>query len=262
LPNLIALACLSWCSKKYLRLSWPVTTVACLCFPVAIYGFASSMQDFFVNACVLAAAISLFYVELHKRDRHSTQALIFGLSMLTLAANVKTQGLILSLCILMLALAFWVSDCLSQSSFSLGASLRYIPLLFTRSYRILGISFLLFLLIVAQPMVNLYRFGNPVYPVGFWRFKGSEGTNVSTIPYLTSIPIVYNGLSFLASSSEIDPILRSDKGMFFFAGQFICKTGLCQTGSQPTNLEIVGFSLVVRMESRTYPSWLLLYSRR
>jgi hypothetical protein len=45
-------------------------------------------------------------------------------------------------------------------------------------------------------------------------FKGSEGSNISAIPYVPVIPGLYDGLISLSSSLEIDPILRSAPGIF------------------------------------------------
>jgi hypothetical protein len=174
------------------------------------------MQDFFVNAFALAGAICLFSSDLQQGRPESRQALLVGLAMLVVAANVKLQGLMLAIIILFLTLVFsFRSSYIRQGSAHSRSLLRFLTESFTRLPWFLFTILLLLSLIFIQPVLNAFRFSNPVYPVGFWRFRGSEGTNVSKIPYIPSIPIVYNGLSFLSSSFEIDPVIRSDKGIFF-----------------------------------------------
>jgi len=77
------------------------------------------------------------------------------------------------------------------------------------------IGTLLLSLIFAQPVINFFRFFNPLYPNAFLFFKGPEATAASRIPYISKIPIIYNGLSFFSSALEIDPILRSSRGYLF-----------------------------------------------
>ena len=109
IPNLIALLMLCWSARTHLKLHWAVTIVAALSIPVVLYGFASSMQDFFVNACAAAGAISVFSYHSGFTDRPA-KTLIPGLLMLALAANVKTQGLILATLVLALAVIFLVCE--------------------------------------------------------------------------------------------------------------------------------------------------------
>jgi len=215
LPNLLALAGLCWSARKYLFLSWSSTVLACLCFPVSLYGFSSSMQDFFIGCTALAGALALFAVNLQISPTERRRALLVGLTMLALCANVKSQGLLLSVIILFVALFSSFSTLYSfarcRHAFHLGSLAEKAKKHFSFTIALL----LLLSLIGVQPVVNLYRFQNPFFPVSFGRFKGSEGSNISTIPYVPQIPFLYNGFTFLSSSLEIDPILRSRDGFFF-----------------------------------------------
>lgn len=215
LPNLLALISLCWCARKYLYLSWPSTVLACLCFPVALYGFSSSMQDFFMNATALSGAFALFSANLQLRASEVRQDWLVGLFMLALSANVKHNGFLLSAIILLLALIF---SCSTLFLKFLTNPLGRTKLILSRCRRHLlyGVIIAVVLsIIVAQPIANLYRFHNPFFPAAFLVFKGSEGSNISTIPYVPKIPILYNGITFISSALEVDPILRSRPGFLF-----------------------------------------------
>lgn len=216
LPNIFSISILCWSARKYLQLHWSVTIVATLSFPVILYGFASSMQDFFVNSCAAAAAISIFSSQIYPA-RRSANNLLPGLILLALAANVKTQGLILASVILATASLF----CLGQfggmpMSISMPrSSLADRTFIASSSFLSRLLAVILVCLIYIQPFANVLRFGNPLYPVQFAFYKGMEASYVSNLPYLPKIPLLYNGLAFVASSTEIDPILRSKPGLAF-----------------------------------------------
>lgn len=211
LPNLLGMLLLCWSARRYLLLPWHLCLVACLCFPVVLFGFASSMQDFFVGATAVAGAIALFAASL-LRDAESKRAWLAGLLFLALSSNVKHQGLILSAIILALSLGFTLAAKLADPD------KRRQPLQLKRD-RNLGsfpiLATLLAILLFIQPLANLIRFNNPLYPNNVFIFKGSEPTGVSTLPYIPQIPIAYNALSFFSSALEIDPILRSSRRFLF-----------------------------------------------
>lgn len=211
IPNLLALGCLCWYSRRYLFIPWSISIVAALCYPVLLFGFASSMQDFFVGVTALAGALALFAASLKPHLDESAKTWLAGLLMLGLCANIKYQGLITSVVILILSLIFF----LKQHHFAQPMSLRYWIHALPVSKTKLFIGMLLFLLIFAQPIINTLRFHNPLYPNSFLLFKGPEPTAVSRVPYIPKVPLLYNGLSFFSSALEIDPILRSSRGFLF-----------------------------------------------
>jgi len=215
LPNLLALAGLCWTARKYLFLSWPASILACLCFPVSLFGFASSMQDFFIGCTALSGALALFSANLQTSQTETKRAFLVGLAMLALSVNVKLQGFLLGVVILFLAAIFSFSGPQSLFPWRQGFHWQALRFRVKNNFRFLVTLVLLLCLIVAQPVSNLYRFQNPFFPISFGPFKGSEGSNISTIPYVPVIPVLYNGLTFLSSSLEIDPILRSAPGIFF-----------------------------------------------
>jgi hypothetical protein len=230
LPNLLAMYLLCWSARKYLALSWSLCIVACLCFPVVLFGFASSMQDFFVGATALAGAIAVFAASLLPSAGESKRAWLAGLLFLGLCANVKYQGLILAVVILFLSLSFALIARISDPS------QRYLPRWKTvklwRPYPI--VILLLISLLLFQPAVNLYRFKNPLYPNNAFLFKGPEPTGVSTIPYIPKLPLVYNGLTFASSALEIDPILRSSRRFLF--QRSVHMQNPPDSGAQPADL--------------------------
>jgi hypothetical protein len=211
LPNLLGMFLLCWSARTYLLLSWPLCVIACLCYPVVLFGFASSMQDFFVGATAVAGAIALFAASL-LQSSDSKRAWLAGLLLLALSANVKYQGLILSAIILSLSLGYALILRLSDSS-------KCHQLCHFGRDNFLGVFPAMIVLLISlqfiQPIVNLYRFHNPLYPNNVFVFKGPEATGVSTLPYIPKIPLVYNGLSFFSSVLEIDPILRSSRRFLF-----------------------------------------------
>ena len=211
IPNLLALGCLCWYSRRFLFIPWSISILAALCYPVVLFGFASSMQDFFVGATALAGALALFAASLKPNRDESGGSWLAGLLMLALCANVKYQGLIASVVILALSAFF----SLNQHNLAQTISLRYFRHVLSAAKIKFCIGIILLSLIFAQPITNAYRFYNPLYPNSFAFFKGPEPTAVSRIPYIPKIPLIYNGLSFFSSALEIDPILRSSRGFLF-----------------------------------------------
>ena len=208
-PNLFALGLLVYCARRILGLSAALVICCCLTFPVALYGFRSSLQDFFVNAMVLTGSISLFRpsagLDGDQRKYHWIGRWdLLGLLCLALAANVKFQGLFMAVLVLTAALAFRWLD-LGPSD---GAKL---PL----GNRQLSLAILLTMLIFTQPILNVSRFGNPFYPVRLPGLRGTEPPTSSPIEYIPAIPLLKNAASYVVSVLEIDPIIRSKAGFSF-----------------------------------------------
>ena len=59
LPNLVALLVLIGTCRRCLRLPWPPSLAAALLFPIALFGFRTPYQDFFVGALGTAAVLLL-----------------------------------------------------------------------------------------------------------------------------------------------------------------------------------------------------------
>jgi len=222
LPNLIALAILCGCCKRILGISRAMTICCCLCFPVVFYGFGSSMQDFFVNAMVMSAAICLFTPKDTSRglsvvQPHIERRDIFALAMLALASNTKFQGLFMASVVIFVAVATrFILPAFRQLRVPMEKTIVTDYSVASRHYRMRWIAavFILFL-VYAQPVVNILRFSNPFYPVEAFGMPGTEKTYNTPVQYLPKIPVVYNYASFLSSALEIDPVIRSERGFRF-----------------------------------------------
>ncbi|MDM7954223.1 MAG: hypothetical protein QUV07_13550 [Cyanobium sp. CZS 25K] len=208
-PNLFALGLLVYCCRRFLGLSRSLVVCCCLTFPVALYGFRSSLQDFFVNILVLTASIVLFQ-SIPRRDGDHRKTLwiewwdLLALLCLVLAANVKFQGLFMAVLVLVAASFFRWRD---------GASFGGQGL--SPQRRTMLVAAILIALIFAQPLQNISRFGNPFYPVSVLGLSGTEQRHASPIQYIPRIPILTNAASYLVSAYEIDPIIRSKAGLSF-----------------------------------------------
>jgi hypothetical protein len=208
-PNLFALGLLVYCCRRLLGLSRSLIVCCCLIFPVAIYGFRSSLQDFFVNTLVLSASLVLFQ-SASGRDGDHRKTLWIGwwdllaLLCLALAANVKFQGLFMAMVVLAAATFFRWQDGASFGGQGLSPQRR--PML---------LAAILIALIFAQPLQNISRFGNPFYPVSVLGLSGMEQRHASPIQYIPRIPILTNAASYVVSAYEIDPIIRSKAGLSF-----------------------------------------------
>jgi hypothetical protein len=66
-----------------------------------------------------------------------------------------------------------------------------------------------------QPIMNVSRFGNPVYPIRLPMLGGPEPVHSTSIQYIPKIPLVSGPLSYLVSVLEIDPIMRTRAGFSF-----------------------------------------------
>jgi hypothetical protein len=209
LPNLFALGALAYCCRRFLGLSAALVTCLCLAFPVVLYGFRSSLQDFFVNALVLTAAI-IFLRSTVGFDSQVSQAKwldhwdLFGLFCLALAANVKFQGLFIAVVVLVTGVAF--------RSYELCRKGRTPFPVMNRSRAAAAI---LVMFVFLQPIMNVSRFGNPVYPIRLPMLGGPEPVHSTSIQYIPKIPLVSGPLSYLVSVLEIDPIMRTRAGFSF-----------------------------------------------
>ena len=208
-PNLLALGLLAYCCRKLLGLSAALAICCCFTFPVALLGFRSSLQDFFVGVLVTIASITLFQVsygfdrELRK-PRWISRWDLLGLTCLALAANVKFQGLFMAMLVLTAALIFRFRDLNRNGWIALPARKSQ-----------LAVATILSMLVFLQPALNTSRFGNPFYPVSVAGFNGTEPPTSAPIQYIPQIPLLKNAASYIVSALEIDPIIRSKAGWSF-----------------------------------------------
>ncbi len=209
LPNIAALGVLLYCSRRILRLSAAMTICCCFAFPVALLGFRSSLQDFFVNVMVLIASLALFQPASSldgaiRKPFWISRWDLLGLACLALAANVKFQGLFMAVLVLMAAVVFRLQD-LGLKGRATGSLLK----------RRLVLAVLLIGLVFTQQILNTARFGNPFYPVSVLGLSGTERPTASPIKYIPRLPLLANAASFLVSATEVDPIIRSEAGFSF-----------------------------------------------
>jgi hypothetical protein len=210
IPNIAALGLLVYCSRRLLRLSAAMTMCCCFAFPVALFGFRSSLQDFFVNTMVVIASLALFQPasgldgDIRKPLWISRWDLL-GLACLALAANVKFQGLFMAVLVLMAAIIFRLRDLGFRG---VGAAVPAIK-------RRLVVAVLLIGLVFTQQILNTARFGNPFYPVRVLGLSGTEGRIPSPVQYIPRVPLLTNAASYLVSVTEVDPIIRSEAGFSF-----------------------------------------------
>lgn len=209
IPNLLGLLLFVQVCHRYLRLPRPWAACCCLVFPVALFSFRTSLQDFFVNTMVAAAMLILLY-PLSRSDRQGNVPLVswsdcFALLLLALAANTKFQGFFMAVIVLSSTLFFRWRE---VRSFRL-----QIPIL--PRIRVGVCALALLLAISFQPIANTIQFKNPFYPIAVAGLPGDIDPTNSPIQYLPRIPLLFNGASFVVSATEIDPIVRSQAGWNF-----------------------------------------------
>jgi hypothetical protein len=210
LPNLAAAVAMAFSSVATLGLSWPVALACTLCFPISLLGFASAYQDYFTNVIALAGALHLFkwiHDVRYVSDGSGRWRLLLSFLFLIISANTKIQGLMLSVTILLVGLLYWLVIFSTNKTFNLSLST-------SRPKRRFGLKFLLILFwlcvalaLFVQPLNNLIRFGNPLYPVRAFGLSGSEERYSTPLEYLPKISVVTNVISHFLSTTEIDPYL-------------------------------------------------------
>ncbi len=129
--------------------------------------------------------------------------------LLAIVANIKFQGFFMAF----ILLASWAY--LRWRDNSLPWTGAMMTLDRTKSLTQGLIAFLLCLCIAYQPIHNTVNSGNPFFPIQVAGLRGSVPKTHSPIQYLPGIPLIYNFASFFVSSTEIDPIIRSEAGWNF-----------------------------------------------
>jgi hypothetical protein len=212
-PNLFALGLFTFLCRRYLRLPLAVAAASCLVFPVALYEFRTALQDFFLNAMVGSAMLLLLYPRRAGPFSSVTRLLLprelFGLLLLAIAANIKFQGFFMAF----MLLVTWVFLRCREGR-RLNSDMAFAAERSKSSGQVL-IAVCLCLAIAFQPIHNIYKFGNPFFPIQVAGLRGSVPKTNSPIQYIPNIPFVFNTISFFASSTEIDPIIRSEAGWEF-----------------------------------------------
>jgi hypothetical protein len=209
LPNLLGLLLFVQVCHRYLRLARPWAACCCLVFPVALFSFRTSLQDFFVNTMVASAMLILLYPLARSDHQRNVQLFswndCFALLLLALAANTKFQGFFMAVIVVASTLFFRWRE---VQSFRLQT-------LVSPRVKVVGCALVLMFAISFQPIANTIQFRNPFYPIAVAGLPGDIKATNSPIQYLPRVPLVFNAASFVVSATEIDPIIRSQAGWSF-----------------------------------------------
>lgn len=212
LPNFLATLAIAYSSVAVLAVPWYWGIAATICFPISLIGLASSYQDYFTNAFILAGSLVLFrgiyeIVRVHSSGLIRGHKLILGILFLSLAANTKIQGLFMATIALLIALLYYfiLSNYRPQSCEQKQAPIYSVPIARRMAHQVLFVSIVCS--IFFQPLSNIARFGNPVYPFKAFGLNGAEKTYATPLEYLPKAPLAYNVISHFLSSTEIDPYI-------------------------------------------------------
>ena len=197
--NLLALLTLAWTARTTLRLPWFVSVAATLLFPIALFGFRTPYQDFFVGALTTAAVLLLAHAlrqwaEAGQGGRAAWQAL----PLLLAISLTKYQGLFQAVLILALAaLATLVAGW--RRRLTLG-DLWSGPL---------PVLLLTLLLCGLHPLHNLWSHHNPFFPIAAGPFPGPEIKASHEVPaYTIALGPFKTFANHWLSASELDWIAR------------------------------------------------------
>ena len=212
LPNLLATLAIAYSSIAVLAVPWYWGIAATICFPISLIGLASSYQDYFTNTFILAASLLLFR-GIHEIDRVQSSGpirghkIILGLLFLSVAANTKIQGLFMSIITLLIALIYYfiLAKHSPQSRENNQVPIYAFPVARKMVQQVLLIAIISS--IFFQPLSNIAKFGNPVYPFKAFGLNGAEETYSTPLEYLPKAPFAYNVISHFLSSTEIDPYI-------------------------------------------------------
>jgi len=198
LPNLLALLVLIGTCRRCLRLPWPPSLATALLFPIALFGFRTPYQDFFVGA--LGTAAVLLLIEALRQWAESGQgagSAWLALPLLTAAALTKYQGLFLA--VLILGLALLAALLIGRRQRSL-AAWRNGPV---------PVLLLAVLLCSLHPLHNLISLHNPFFPMDVGPFAGPELKSSNETPaYTAGLGPLSTVLNHWLSASELDWIAR------------------------------------------------------
>ncbi|MFM7269780.1 MAG: hypothetical protein ACKOZT_14560 [Cyanobium sp.] len=198
LPNLLALLVLIASCRRCLGLPWAVSLATALLFPIALFGFRSSYQDFFVGALASAAVLLLIESLRQWATAGGGAAMAWlALPLLTAGALTKFQGLFLAVLLLGLALPTAV---LIGWRASPQARWRQGPL---------PVLLLAVALCSLHPLHNLLSHHNPFFPIAVGPFAGPELKSGDEAPaYTAGLAPLRGFVNHWLSATELDWIAR------------------------------------------------------
>ncbi|MFN9624231.1 MAG: hypothetical protein ACK587_15580 [Cyanobacteriota bacterium] len=197
--NLLALLVLAWTARAVLRIPWFVTLAATLLFPIALFGFRTPYQDFFVGALTTAGALLLVQaLERWGVAGQGARAAGPALPLLLAISLTKYQGLFQAVLILVL-----VGVAILVVAWRRGLAFRD---LWTSP---LPVVLLTLLLCALHPLHNLLSHQNPFFPIAVGPFPGPEMKGSNEVPaYTMALGPLRTFANFWLSASELDWIAR------------------------------------------------------
>lgn len=198
-PNLLALLTLAWTARNTLGIPWPVSMTAALLFPIALFGFRTPYQDFFVGALTTAAVLLVGQSLRQWRESGQGAGPAWQALPLLLAITLtKYQGLFQAVLILVLA-----------SLAVLGVSWRQRRAPHRPGSGPLPVLLLALILCGLHPLHNLLSQHNPFFPIAAGPFPGPELKASNEIPaYTIALGPFKTFLNHWLSASEFDWIAR------------------------------------------------------
>lgn len=198
LPNLAGLVILTYYAKRILNIHSLIAILSILSFPIVLFGFASSYQDFFVSTCISTGAIlAADSLTSRKVLCSSYKSIPFFL----IAATSKYQGLLQSIAILLIISFLIVLTPLVSKKFS--------PKVPKQKIKSLILTLLISIIaIAAHPFYNLVHHSNPFFPIDNSLFKGTETNFVASPSYTKNLGILKSPVNYLFSYTELDWIFR------------------------------------------------------
>ena len=246
LPNALILLLLIIVSRKVDNNPWFLPLTSTFLYPIALFGFRSAYQDFFVGITLLISII-VFSGSIYGKIRSSSA--LWGSLCLFVASLVKYQSLISAF---LTILAISIILVLKRNHLH--------PKVVTNNALALLTSIVL---ISIHPTINFVRFKNPVYPIQAGFFVGPE-KNYTSSPVYTNVFGPFKGpLNHISSATELDWLFRGVKIKYnidsahsqrqegglldrrkFFGDGVESDTGIVRTGGSfgPTySIVLVGF---------------------
>ena len=211
-PNLAAALAIAFSSVSALGKPWYAVLACTLCFPISLLGFSTPYQDYFTNVIALAGAMHLFRWIYGAHSFYGSSdrwRLLLASLFLIIAANIKIQGLMIAVAISFVGFLYWI-----VLFFATKRRAVFVPVARSKSSPVGNVMFLVLAICIIvsvflQPINNLLRFGNPLYPVRVFGLNGTEERYSTPLEYLPQVPVVTSVISHFLSTTEIDPYLLS-----------------------------------------------------
>jgi hypothetical protein len=197
--NLLALLVLAWTARAVQGIPWFATLAATLLFPIALFGFRTPYQDFFVGALTTSAALLL--VEALRRwaaEGQGARAAWQALPLLLAISLTKYQGLFQGVLLLVLT-----GGAILVVGWRRGLSIRD---LWSGPLPVVGLTLLL---CAVHPLHNLLSHHNPFFPIAVGPFPGPEMKGGSEAPaYTMALGPFRTFANHWLSATELDWIAR------------------------------------------------------